>query len=48
MKFTPQRMKCIHSIDGANYSLDFVRESKYSFYEACLHFNVAVALSRIS
>ena len=24
MKFTPQRMKFIHSIDGVNYSLDFL------------------------
>ena len=23
MKFTPQRMKFLHSIDGVNYSLDF-------------------------
>ena len=28
MKFTPQRMKFLHSIDGVNYSLDFVREHK--------------------
>ena len=30
MKFTPQRMKFLHSIDGVNYLLDFFLESNVS------------------
>ena len=27
MKFTPQRMKFLYSIDGVNYSLDFLESN---------------------
>ena len=30
MKFTPQRVKFLHSIDGVNYSLEFFFESMVS------------------
>ena len=30
MKFTPQRMKFLHSIDGVNYSFDFFLESTFT------------------
>ena len=29
MKFTPQRMKILHSVDGVNYSLNFFREKYF-------------------
>ena len=28
MKFTPQRVKSLHSMDGVNYSLNFFLESR--------------------
>ena len=32
MKFTPQRVKFLHSIDGVNYSLDFFFREYYHIF----------------
>ena len=44
MKFTPQRMKFLHSIDGLNYSLDFLEGY---FAVVLAHFVYAAARSSI-
>ena len=38
MKFTLQRMKFLHSIDGVNYSLDILESTENHSTELLVHF----------